>query len=277
MRFFVRLSVALAALTLGAILVFLGWFACPLLISGEGATLLSLQWDPTAGIYGLVPMIVGTLGIALMAALLGGVLALGIALGLEAIPKGQRRDILYRTLMVLGSIPTVVYGLVGVLVLIPWVRSIWMESSGMSLIAAGGMLSLVITPTMALFFYDSLRSAPASYRQIVAALGGERIQYQLRILLPYRWRSLLSGWVLGLGRALGDTMIALMLSGNAVQIPRHPGDAVRTLTAHIGLLFAGDFDSSAFRSIFASGLILFGLTMVLLGVAQWLRRGDAAY
>jgi phosphate transport system permease protein len=258
-------------------LVLLGWFAWPLLISGEGATLLSLQWDPTGGIYGLVPMIVGTLGIALMAALLGGVLALGIALGLEAIPKGQRRDILYRTLMVLGSIPTVVYGLVGVLVLIPWVRSIWMESSGMSLIAAGGMLSLVITPTMALFFYDSLRSAPASYRQIGAALGGERIQYQLRILLPYRWRSLLSGGVLGLGRALGDTMIALMLAGNAVQIPHHGSDAVRTLTAHIGLLFAGDFDSPAFRSIFASGLILFGLTVVVLGIAQWLRRGDATY
>jgi phosphate transport system permease protein len=277
MRFFVRLSVALAALTLGAILVFLGWFAWPLLISGEGATLLSLQWDPTGGIYGLVPMIVGTLGIALMAALLGGVLALGIALGLEVMPGGQRRESLYRTLMVFGSVPTVVYGLVGVLVLIPWVRSIWMESSGMSLIAAGGMLSLVITPTMALFFYDSLRSAPASYRQIVAALGGERIQYQLRILLPYRWRSLLSGWVLGLGRALGDTMIALMLAGNAVQIPHHGSDAVRTLTAHIGLLFAGDFDSPAFRSIFASGLILFGLTVVVLGIAQWLRRGDATY
>jgi phosphate transport system permease protein len=277
MRLFARLSAILSALTLGAILVFLGWFASPLLGSGEGATLMSLRWDPSAGIYGLVPMMVGTLGIALMAALLGGVLALGIALGLEAMPKGQRREGLYRALMVFGSIPTVVYGLVGVLVLIPWVRSVWTESSGMSLIAAGVMLSLVITPTMALFFYDSLRSAPAPYHQIVAALGGERIQYQLYVLLPYRWRSLMSGWVLGLGRALGDTMIALMLSGNAVQIPRHPGDAVRTLTAHIGLLFAGDFDSPAFRSIFASGLILFGLTMVLLGVAQWLRRGDAAY
>jgi phosphate transport system permease protein len=277
MRFFARLSVAIAALTLGAILVFLGWFASPLLGSGEGATLMSLRWDPSTGVYGLVPMIVGTLGVALIAACVGGVMALGMALYLEAMPKGTLRSTLYRTVMVFGSIPTVVYGLVGVLVLVPWVRSVWTESSGMSLIAAGAMLSLVITPTMALFFYDSLRSAPASYRQIVAALGGERIQYQLRILLPYRWRSLLSGWVLGLGRALGDTMIALMLSGNAVQIPHHPGDAVRTLTAHIGLLFAGDFDSPAFRSIFASGLILFGLTMVLLGVAQWLRRGDAAY
>jgi phosphate transport system permease protein len=72
-------------------------------------------------------------------------------------------------------------------------------------------------------------------------------------------------------------MIALMLAGNAVQIPHHGSDAVRTLTSHIGLLFAGDFDSPAFRSIFASGLILFGLTVVVLGIAQWLRRGDATY
>jgi phosphate transport system permease protein len=275
MRPLARLSTAFSTLSLGAIVLVLGWLAWPLIRSGGGATLLSLRWEPAAGIYGLVPMVVATASIALMAAVLGGVMALGIALGLEAMPRGTARTVFYRLLMVFGSIPTVVYGLVGVLVLVPWVREIWTESSGMSLIAAGAMLALVITPTMALFFYDSLRSAPAPYRQIVAALGGEQIQYQLRILLPYRWRSLLSGWVLGLGRALGDTMIALMLAGNAVQIPHHAGDSVRTLTAHIGLLFAGDFDSPAFRSIFASGLILFGLTVVVLGVAQWLRRDDA--
>jgi phosphate transport system permease protein len=90
------------------------------------------------------------------------------------------------------------------------------------------------------------------------------IQYQLFVLLPYHRRSILVGISLGLARAMGDTMIALMVAGNSIQLPQSLGDSVRTLTAHIALLFAGDFESMTFRSIFASGLILFGLTALVL-------------
>jgi phosphate transport system permease protein len=176
--------------------------------------------------------------------------------------------------LLFGSIPTVVYGLIGALLLVPLIRSVWAESSGMSLLSAALMLSLVIAPTMVLFFLDSFRSTPTEFAQIASALGGQTIQYQLYVLLPYHRRSIGVGISLGLARAMGDTMIALMIAGSSIRIPHHLTDSVRTLTAHIALLFAGDFDSMAFRSIFASGLILFGLTVVLLGAIHRLR-GEA--
>jgi len=97
----------------------------------------------------------------------------------------------------------------------------------------------------------------------------------LRFLLAYNRKGIGAGVAMGLGRALGDTMIALMLAGNAVLVPKHPGDPVRTLTGHIALLFAIDFDSVAFRSVFVSGLLLFILSLILLLLIRFLRNAYA--
>jgi len=145
----------------------------------------------------------------------------------------------------------------------------------MSLLSAALMLSLVVTPTMVLFFVDSFAAAPREYRSIVHALGGEEASYQRRVLLPFRFSSLLTGFLLGLGRALGDTMIALMLAGNSPRLPASLLEGGRTLTAHIALLFAGEFDSLEFRSVFASGLVLFLLSLLLWFFLRLLRGSDA--
>ena len=253
-------------------LFFLLGFAAPLLINHPVGMLLGATWDPETGQYGLLPMLIGTLSVALLATVIGFVGALATALYFDAIGERRLKRLLYRGILVLGAIPTVVYGLVGVVILVPWLRQYVVEGAGWSILAAGIMLSLVIWPTMALFLIDSFRSTPPEFAAITSALGGERIQYQLGVLLPFHRRSIGVALSLGLARAMGDTMIALMLAGNSLALPHALTDSARTLTAHIALMFAGDFDSPAFRSIFVSGLILLGLTMVLQGVIVYLRK-----
>jgi phosphate transport system permease protein len=264
MNIYARLGVGIGSIALGAILLFLLYFSFPLISGGHTGTILSARWNPAGGEFGLLPMVMGTLWIALGAAFLAAVMSLSIALTIDALPDSKLSQILYRMFMLFGSIPTVVYGFVGVLVLVPYMRQIYSNSSGMSVASAALVLAFVITPTMILFFLDSFRATPRHYRQMTAALGGETIQYQLYVMLPYHIRSIKGGFVLGFARAMGDTMIALMIAGNSIRIPHSFGDSARTLTAHIALLFGGDFDSPAFRSIFASGLILFVMSLVLL-------------
>ncbi len=119
---------------------------------------------------------------------------------------------------------------------------------------------------MILFFADGLAKVPLSYCQAVSALGATPVQRLIYVMLPQAWRSILAGIVLGLGRAVGDTMIALMLAGNAVALPNSILDAARTLTAHIALIIAADFDSPEFRSLYVCGLVLY-LTTTLAAVA----------
>ena len=275
MRFLSLLATTVASAGLGGVLFFLLGFAAPLLMGHPFGTLLGATWHPEAGQYGLLPMVIGTLSVALLATLIGFVGALAAALQFDAMRSGWLKRLLYRWILVLGAVPTVVYGLVGVVILVPWLRQYVVEGAGWSILAAGMMLSLVIWPTMVLFLIDSFHATPPEFASITSALGGERIQYQLGVLLPFHRRSIGVALSLGLARAMGDTMIALMLAGNSLAIPHSITDSARTLTAHIALLFAGDFDSPAFRSIFVSGLILLGLTVVLQGVIVYLRRGRA--
>jgi len=270
-RIAARLGAGVLSVVLGMIVILLLYFSLPLFHGEVAASLFSTVWDPSAGHYGLVPMIAGSLAIASLATLLATLLSLSVALWADRLPPGRMRRVVYRLFLLFGAVPTVVYGLIGVLLLVPLVRSIWTESSGLSLVTAAAMLALVVTPTMTLFFLDSFRSTPSAFTSLVSALGGRTIQYQLYVLLPYHRRSIGAGVALGLARAMGDTMIALMLAGNSIQIPHRLTDTVRTLTAHIALLFAGDFDSMAFRSIFAAGLILLLLSAGMLGLIRRLR------
>jgi phosphate transport system permease protein len=260
----------LSGLIVVLIVLFLGYFSAPLIVEGGLWQILGTQWHPEVS-YGLLPMLAGSLLIATIATLLAFVYALAIALSLDQLSDGRAKNLLLNLLNLLTAIPTVVYGFLGVILLVPLMRGL-IGGSGLSLIAAALVLSLVVAPTIVLFLHESFVSMPASYSTIVHALGGDRVAYQMRVLLPHRARGLSIGLVMGFGRAIGDTMIALMVAGNAVAMPSSLGGSVRTLTAHIALLFAGDFDSVEFRSIFASGMLLFGFSLLMLVWVRYMRR-----
>jgi phosphate transport system permease protein len=119
-----------------------------------------------------------------------------------------------------------------------------------------------VAPTMILFFVQGLAQVPRSYLTAAAALGATPIQQWVHIMLPNAWRTLTAGLILALGRCVGDTMVALMLAGNAVAPPHSVLDSARTLTAHIALIIAADFDSPEFRSLFLCGMTLYTLTLM---------------
>ncbi len=256
-----------AAITL-IVFIFMAALGQPIIEHGQFFQMLWGPWSPDHNSYGIRPMILGSLCIAL----LGLMVAVPVSLGCAAFitvtaPKGPAR-ILQRLVQFMTGIPTVIYGFVGIFLLVPLVREITGRGSGLSILTAGLMLAVLVAPTMILFFVDGLATVPQKYCHAVSALGGTPVQRLLYVMLPQAWRSILAGLVLGFGRAVGDTMIALMLAGNAVASPESLLDAARTLTAHIALIIAADFDSPEFRTLYLCGLSLYLFTTLAVVVMR---------
>jgi phosphate transport system permease protein len=241
---------------------FMASLGYPILRDGLLGEMLSDPWSPIHQSYGIRPMIAGTLGIAFLGLTIAAPLSLGCATMIQVVaPRGIGR-FLHALVHWMTGIPTVVYGFVGIFLLVPLVRQIFGHGSGLCILTAALMLALLVAPTMILFFVQGLAQVPRSYLTAAAALGATPVQRLVHIMLPNAWRTLSAGLILALGRSVGDTMIALMLAGNAVALPHSALDSARTLTAHIALVIAADFDSPEFRSLFLCGLILYALTLM---------------
>jgi len=254
------------------ILVFMLVLGRPLLTGDFLPRLLTEPWLPDRGLYGILPMLVGTVSIALLALLLALPMSLGCAVLISVIRPPRFGPLLERVVEFLTGMPTVVIGFVGVFLLVPLLRENLDAGSGRCILAAAIGLAGLIAPTLILFFSDAFARVPAGWRQAAAALGCSRSQIFFRIILPHSLRGLASGVVLALGRAVGDTLIALMLAGNAVAVPHSVLSPARTLTAHIAMLFAADFESLEFKIIFACGLLLYLVSLLLTLLIRGLER-----
>ena len=253
------LSLAVTILIFG-FMVILG---LPLFKGGQFFDLLSKPWLPDHDTFGIYPMIVGTLSISLLGLGFAFPLSLGCSAFISVLgPKGLSK-ILKKTVQLMTGIPTVIYGFVGIFLLVPIIREVFERGSGMCILSASFLLCILVCPTMILFFTDSFDQVPKPFLDAVDALGGNNAQKILYVILPYSWRGILTGLILALGRAMGDTMIALMVAGNAVALPDSVLDSARTLTAHIALVIAADFESLEFKTLFACGIILYLFTTVI--------------
>ncbi|MEA3363158.1 MAG: ABC transporter permease subunit [Thermodesulfobacteriota bacterium] len=246
-----------SALIVLALFGFLVYFTLPLFADGQFSELFSVHWRPFHGEFGLLSMIVGTLVLAISALLIAYPVGLGICLFVHGLgPSWLARPVL---LLIHGmtGVPTVVYGFVAVFLLVPLLRDNFSYGSGFSLLAASLTLSVLILPTVVLLINSQLQQVIPTLRVTAVALGISRVQELTRISLPAASYGLLAAAILGFGRAVGDTLIALMIAGNAAQIPESAFDSIRTLTAHIALVVATDSQSTIYHSLFACGLILF--------------------
>jgi phosphate transport system permease protein len=252
-----------------AFMVFLGY---PLVEKGQLGTLFTHPWLPDQGIYGIYPMIVGTVWIASLALAFGFPLSLGYSALIQlADEKKPFARLLRKVAETMTGIPTVIYGFVGIFLVVPFIRRWLAGGSGMCILSAGLLLAVVISPTMILFFTDSFARVPRAYLLAANALGARPVQKLLYVVLPGSLRGIACGLVLAFGRAMGDTLIALMVAGNAVAVPGAIRDSARTLTAHIALVTAADFDSLEFRTLFACGVVLYfmtTLTVVAVGLVS---------
>ncbi|WP_458777392.1 PstC family ABC transporter permease [Desulforhopalus sp. 52FAK] len=194
----------------------------------------------------------------------------------ESLAPRPLRRLLLIAIRFMAGIPTVVYGFVAVFLLVPLMREYFIQGSGFSILTASLVLAVLIAPTMIIFFVNGLQSVPRSYCSAVDSLGGRPMQKLVYLLIPQAYPTFLIGIVLGLGRAMGDTLISLMLAGNSVAMPESVAESGRTLTGHIALVIAADFSSMEFTTIFACGLILSLFTICLILSIRLLGRFGAS-
>jgi phosphate transport system permease protein len=250
----------LCALATLSVLGFMIWLSLPVLKSGMLWQILTDPWSPDQGRFGIAAMVVGTLYIAGLSLVISFPVSLGCSFFIQVSSPGLWGRLLKKLVQLMTAIPTVIYGFVGIFLLVPKVRDIFSYGSGMAIVTAAIMLAMLIAPTMILFFTQSYARVPRAYTDAVDALGGTASQRLFYVILPQAWPGILTGVVLAFGRAMGDTLIALMLSGNSVMMPSSLLDSARTLTAHIAMIIAADFDSVEFKTIFICGGILYLMT-----------------
>lgn len=235
-------------------------FALPVFGAGESGGPFSCVWAPAQGKFGILPMIVGSLLLGSSALVVGWPLAFALCAWLVAPPSSGRLSRVVRLLTgglvrLMTAIPTVVYGFTAVFLLAPFIRR-WLGGTGMSGLTAAVMLSLLILPTVVLVLQAGLGSRLDAVDLPGKALGMSRMELLWYVVLPRATGTLLASAILGFGRAVGDTMLPLMLAGNAPQLPDSPLAAMRTLTAHMALVTANEAGSAAYDSLFMAGLIL---------------------
>lgn len=233
------------------------------------ANFFSTEWHPTAGRYGISYMIVGT------AAVTAGALAFGVPLGIACAVvlgemAGQRtRELLKPAIEILAGIPSVVFGFIGISLVLPWIRE-HLGGPGASGLAGALILGVMILPTIIAISLDALRAVPPSYREASLAMGATEWQTIWRVILPAARSGILAAVILGVGRAVGETMAVVMVTGNAVQLPASPLAPLRTLTANLALEMA--YASGDHRAaLFATGIVLFVVIVALNGVAAAIR------
>ena len=267
-RFFQIAAVGSALLT-AAIFLFMLMLAFPLLVHGGFVNIITSGWNRAEGSYGIYPMIIGSLSISFLALAIGFPFCLGCSFFIGVYGPLRISKLMMGMVRFMTGIPTVVYAFVALFFLVPLMREYVTGGTGLNILTASIVLSMLIAPTMIIFFVDAFSRVPRSYLMAVDALGGSPTQKLISVILPSAWPGIVNGTMLGLGRAMGDTLISLMLAGNSISIPDSAGDSARTLTAHIALVIAADVRSLDFRSIFTCGIVLYCFTLLIVTVLRF--------
>jgi phosphate transport system permease protein len=229
-------------------------------------------WYPSEAQFGQAPMLLGSLLVMLGAVLLAAPIGTLVALHCHFVAPPRLAAVQRRIVEVLGGIPSVVYGLWGLVVLVPWLAPL--APPGTSLFAGIVVLAVMVLPTMAITADAAFAAVAPELLASAAALGLTRWGTLRAAVLPAARSALLSGLILQSGRALGETMAVLMVCGNIVQVPSSLLEPVRTLTANIALEMA--YASGTHRAaLFASGLLLAVVVALLVAAAAALSRSHA--
>ena len=218
-------------------------------------------WKPGSDIYGILPMILGSIYATLGALVIGVPIGLFCAVYLSRFASPRIKRLLTPGVELLAGIPSVIYGFFGLVVLVPLIRQVF-HVQGMSLLAASIILGVMILPTIITVARSSLDAVPESYYEGALALGADHERSVFRVLVPAAGSGVMAGVVLGVGRAIGETMAVVMIAGNQVQIPDSLLDGVRTLTTNIVMEmgYAADLHRDA---LIATAVVLFVFVLVI--------------
>jgi len=237
-----------------------------------GKFLGGIEWRPSRDkVFGILPMIVGTLLASFGAILLGVPIALLCALFMSEFLKPKTASIIRSGVELLAGIPSVVYGFFGLMVIVPFVRSTFNVPSGNTLLSAIIVLALMILPTVITIAETSLRAVPISVREASLSLGASKMQTAWRVVLPHANSGVIAGVILGISRAVGETMAVILVAGNSPQLTFNPLASVRTMTSTIAMEM-GYASGRHSEMLFSIGVTLFAIILILNSFILWYRR-----
>ena len=263
-------SIAMSIILL--IFVYVGREALPLLWENtDGASIVStavppLEWQPVSERprYNVFPLLLGTLKVTLLAMLIGTPLALAAAMYTSEFAPPRLREWIKPAIELLAGIPSVVMGFFALIVLASWIQAQFGNEFRYNALNAGIALALAIIPIIYTVSEDALTAVPQHYREASLALGASRIQTAIRVVLPAAMPGVGAAMILGFGRAIGETMIVLMASGNAPALSLSPLSSARTMSATIAAeLGEVVFGGGHYRVLFFIGTLLFVVTSIL--------------
>lgn len=218
-------------------------------------------WRPASETFGILPMILGSIYATIGALIIGVPTGLFCAVYLSRFASSRVKRIVTPGVELLAGIPSVIYGFFGLVVLVPLIRQVF-HVQGMSLLAASVILGVMILPTIITVARNALDAVSESYYEGALALGADHERSVFRVLVPAAGSGIMAGVVLGIGRAIGETMAVVMIAGNQVQIPSSILDGVRTLTTNIVMEmgYAADLHREA---LIATAVVLFVFVLII--------------
>jgi phosphate transport system permease protein len=238
---------------------------------------LSSEWYPSSQghvRYGALALIAGTASVTALAMSIAVPFGIGAAVFVSEFCGPRMRETLKIVIELLAAIPSVVWGFIGLTVMNPVIIELFSTPIGLNVLNGGLVLALMSVPIIVSIGEDALKAVPDSYREAALALGVTRWQLVYRVLLPAAKNGLLAAVLLGVGRAVGETMAVLMATGHAVKIPASLMDSVRTLTATIAAeLGESAAQSDHYQVLFIVGILLFSITFVINLTADLIVRG----
>lgn len=262
-----------------AILAFVVAEATPALIGALDLheLITSVNWRPDSVVrpqFGILALVAGSVSVTGLAMVMSLPIGIVAAIFISEYCRPPAREVLKIVIELLAAIPSVVWGFIGYAMLSPLIMWATDAAIGINLLNGAVILALMSVPIIVSIGEDALRAVPDSYREAALALGASRWQVALRVLLPGARNGLLAAALLGVGRAIGETMAVLMATGHAVQIPHSLLEPVRTLTATIaaelGETVAGGMH---YRVLFVLGSVLMVISLVVNVAAAWIVRG----
>ncbi len=232
------------------------------------------RWYPTstpAPIFGLIPLLLGTLLVSLGAIVIALPFGLAVAIYMAEIANQRVRDFLKPVIELLAGIPSVVYGFFGLVVIVPFLQHTLNLAVGETAFAGSIVLGIMALPTIITVSEDAIRTTPRAMKEASLALGATHWQTIYKVILPYSISGITSAAVLGIGRAIGETMAVLMVTGNAAVIPTTLFEPVRTIPATIAAeLGEAPAGGAHYEALFLLGAVLFLITLVLSAAVEYI-------
>lgn len=278
-EFIIRAGGYSSIVLIAAILFFILKESFPFLINRFDFSefFFSTNWNPASVskiTYGVLALVVGTLCVTIISMLIAVPLGLATAFYISEFCHPKTREIYKILIEFLAAIPSVVWGFVAIMMINPLIINVFHVPIGLNVLNASIILALMSLPLIVSVGEDALRAVPETYREAAEAMGATKWEVATRVLLPAAKNGLMAAALLGVGRALGETMAVLMATGHSIQIPSSLFDPARTLTATIAAeLGESPKGGEHYQALFAIGLLLFILSFIVNLTADYLIRG----